>query len=254
MKSTPILSNRKERFIIFGHILQGLFITLNIGGGTTVENVIIFLEIMLINVLLSGDNAIVIAMASQHLPARQRKRAVWWGAMAAVVLRCLLTAVALQLLKIPFLQAAGGLLLLYIAVKLLTDAGHAGESHSIKKNMSIGAAVWTIVTADFIMSLDNVLAIAAVAGGDLVLILLGIALSIPMIVWGSQLLGTLLIKFPALSYIGAALLAFASGEMLMQDPGLNELLFHGSKMLSELIPLLCVPFVIAASILLRRAQ
>ncbi|MHA7963791.1 YjbE family putative metal transport protein [Paenibacillus sp. CAU 1782] len=218
------------------------------------DNVIIFLEIMLINVLLSGDNAIVIAMASQHLPERQRRKAVWWGAAAAVALRCILTVVALQLLKIPFLQAAGGLLLLYIAVKLLMDAGHACESHSVKKNMSIGAAIWTIVTADFVMSLDNVLAIAAVADGDLVLILLGIALSIPMIVWGSQLLGKLLLKFPALSYIGAALLAFASGEMLMQDPGLNELLFHSSKMLAELIPLLCVPFVIAASILLRRAQ
>lgn len=216
------------------------------------DNVIIFVEIMLINVLLSGDNAIVIAMASQHLPPAQRRKAVWWGALAAVGLRIILTVVALQLLKIPYLQAAGAVLLFYIAVKLLLDSGHAGDTHSFKKNVSMGAAVWTIVTADFIMSLDNVLAIAAVANGDLVLILLGIALSIPMIVWGSQLLGTLLIKFPALSYIGAALLAFAAGEMLMQDPGLDSLLFHGSKMLSELIPLLCVPMVIAMSIIFKR--
>lgn len=216
------------------------------------DSTLIFLQIVLINVLLSGDNAIVIAMASQHLPAGQRKRAVWWGAFAAVALRCVLTVVALQLLQIPYLQAAGALLLLYIAIKLLDgpEADHAG--HSVKRATTLRHAIWTIVTADFIMSLDNVLAIAAVAEGDLVLVLLGIALSIPMIVWGSQLLGKLLQKVPALGYIGAALLAYAAGEMLMKDPGMNALLFHHSKMLSELIPLLCVPLVIALAVMKRK--
>ncbi|MBH5316929.1 TerC family protein [Paenibacillus sp. GSMTC-2017] len=218
------------------------------------DNALIFLEIVLINVLLSGDNAIVIAMASQQLPIEQRKRAIWWGAFAAVGLRCLMTVVALQLLQIPYLQAVGAVMLLYISVKLLAEAGGDQDTHHVKKATTIGAAIWTIVTADVIMSLDNVLAIAAVAEGDLVLILLGIALSIPMIIWGSQLLGTILQKFPFVAYIGAALLAFAAGEMLMHDPGLERVLFHGSPMLSELIPLLCVPFVIILSILRKRTK
>ncbi|MDQ6418994.1 TerC family protein [Paenibacillus sp. LHD-117] len=216
------------------------------------DSVLIFLQIVLINVLLSGDNAIVIAMASQHLPARQRKRAIWWGAFAAVALRCLLTVVALQLLQIPFLQAAGAFMLLYIAIKLLADAGGVHGDQNVNRATTLGAAVWTIVTADFIMSLDNVLAIAAVADGDLVLVLLGIALSIPMIVWGSQMLGKLLQKVPAIGYIGAALLAYAAGEMLMKDPGMNAMLFHHSKMLSELVPLLCVPLVIALAVMKKK--
>lgn len=216
------------------------------------DSVFIFLQIVLINVLLSGDNAIVIAMASGHLPPKQRKRAVWWGALAAVGLRCLLTAVAIQLLQIPYIQAAGALMLLYIAVKLLADAGGQHEGQPVRKAGTLGQAIWTIVVADFVMSLDNVLAIAAVADGDLVLILLGIALSIPMIIWGSQMLGTLLRKAPALSYIGAALLGYAAGEMLMHDPGLDSLLFHSSKTLTEAIPLLCIPLVIALAVVKRR--
>ncbi|CAM4143948.1 TerC family protein [Paenibacillus alkaliterrae] len=216
------------------------------------DSLFIFMQIILINILLSGDNAIVIAMASGHLPPEQRKRAIWWGALTAVGLRCILTLAAIQLLQVPFLQAVGALLLFYIAVKLLADAGGSQESHRVKKATTIGQAIWTIVVADFIMSLDNVLAIAAVADGDPVLILLGIAISIPMIIWGSQMLGALLHRFPALSYIGAALLAYAAGEMLMHDPGLDELVFHGSKTLAEAIPLLCVPLVIALAVMRKK--
>lgn len=216
------------------------------------DSVFIFLQIVLINVLLSGDNAIVIAMASGQLPPHQRKRAIWWGTLAAVGLRILITLVAIKLLQIPYLQAAGALLLLYIAVKLLADAGSGHEGQAVKRAGTLGQAIWTIVAADFIMSLDNVLAIAAVADGDLVLILLGIAISIPMIIWGSQMLGALLQKLPALSYIGAALLGYAAGDMLMHDPGLNSLLFHGSKVLAEAIPLLCIPLVIALATVRRK--
>ncbi|WP_246096183.1 TerC family protein [Paenibacillus sinopodophylli] len=216
------------------------------------DSLMMFMQIVLINVLLSGDNAIVIAMASGQLPPEQRKKAVWWGAVAAVGLRCVLTLVAIQLLQVPFLQAAGALLLFYIAVKLLADAGSELDNHTVKKVTTIGSAIWTIVVADFVMSLDNVLAIAAVAEGDPILIMLGIALSIPMIIWGSQMLGKLLHKFPALSYIGAALLAYAAGEMLMHDPGLNKLLFHGSKTLAEAIPLLCIPLVIALAVVKKK--
>lgn len=218
------------------------------------DNTLIFIEIVLINVLLSGDNALVIAMASQQLPQKQRKLAIWWGAIVAVVLRCLLTVVALQLLQISYLQAIGALLLFYIAVKLLVETGGNPIQHNVTKTATLTYAIWTIFTADLIMSLDNVLAIAAVANGDVVLILLGIAMSIPMIIWGSQLLGNILRKIPALSYIGSALLAYAAGEMLMNDPGMDELIFHGSKQWAELVPLLCVPLVIMISILKKRAN
>ncbi|AJY76346.1 TerC family protein [Paenibacillus beijingensis] len=217
------------------------------------DNLLTFLEIVLINVLLSGDNAVVIAMASQHLPERQRKRAVWWGAAAAVGLRCVLTLAAISMLSVPFLQAAGSLLLLYIAVKLLADAEHGSEGDGIKlqKTHTLAGAVRTIVAADFIMSLDNVLAIAAVADGDEILILLGIGISIPMIIWGSHLIGRMLGKFPSLVYIGAGLLGYAAGEMMIKDPGMNRLIFQHHATLHEAVPLLCIPLVIIVALLKR---
>lgn len=217
------------------------------------DNLLTFLEIMLINVLLSGDNAVVIAMASQHLPQHQRKRAIWWGAAAAVGLRCVLTLAAISMLSIPFLQAAGSILLLYIAIKLLSDAEHGSdEGITLRKPHTLAGAIRTIVAADFIMSLDNVLAIAAVAKGDAVLIFLGIGLSIPMIIWGSNMIGSLLRKFPSLVYIGAGLLGYAAGEMMIKDPGMNDLLFRHQTVLYEAIPLLCMPLVIIVALMKRR--
>ncbi|PZD94037.1 TerC family protein [Paenibacillus sambharensis] len=208
---------------------------------------------MLINILLSGDNAVVIAMASQHLPPRQRQRAIWWGAAAAVGLRCVLTLVAVTLLQVPYLQAAGAVLLFMIAVKLLLDSGSGEGGHAVRKSDTLVMAVWTIVAADFVMSLDNVLAIAAVAEGDPVLIMLGIVLSIPLIIWGSQLIGSMLARMPQLIYLGAGLLGFAGGKMLVHDRGLQDVLFHGSRTAAEAIPLLSVPLVIVLYLLCRRA-
>ncbi len=215
------------------------------------DSVLILIEIVLINVLLSGDNAIVIAMASQQLPPYQRKKAIWWGAAVAVGLRCILIFVALQMLKIPYLQAVGALLLFYIAVKLLLDSNEQPRHHA-KKIVTLAHAIWIIFTADFIMSLDNVLAIAAVANQDYILILLGIASSIPMIIWGSQLIGNMLQRFPSLSMIGAGLLAFAAGKMLVNDPALETLFMHNGSSLTQLIPLLCIPLVIIISLLRKR--
>ncbi len=216
------------------------------------DSLLIFGQIVLINLLLSGDNAIVIAMASAHLPPKQRKQAIWWGAAAAVILRCLLTVVAISLLQIPYLQAAGALMLLYIAVKLLVDSAD-GEAHAtIKKSATALQAIWTIVVADFVMSLDNVLAIAAVADGDIMLIILGLIISVPMIIWGSQVLGRLLKRFPWLSYLGAALLAFAAGDMLIHDPGLQTTLHSFLGALAEAVPLLCIPLVIAIAVMRKK--
>ncbi|SEN10575.1 YjbE family putative metal transport protein [Paenibacillus sp. OV219] len=214
------------------------------------DSLIIFIQIIFINVLLSGDNAVVIALASQQLPHAQRKKAVLWGAVAAVGLRCVLTLVALTLLQVPYLQAVGSLLLFMIAVKLVTDAsGHAEQFHNMRKVTSLSSAVRTIVIADFIMSLDNVLAIAAVAEGEPVLILLGIALSIPMIIWGSQLLSTLLRKFPSFVYIGGGLLGYAAGEMLVHDPAIHDWLTGSLAVLTKAIPLLSIPIVIIVALL-----
>ncbi|SFS85587.1 YjbE family putative metal transport protein [Paenibacillus sp. BC26] len=214
------------------------------------DSLIIFVQIMFINLLLSGDNAVVIALASQQLPKAQRRKAVVWGAAAAVLLRCLLTLIALTLLQVPYLQAVGSILLFMIAIKLVKDASsHADEYHNMRKVTSLSSAIRTIVIADFIMSLDNVLAIAAVAEGEPVLILLGIALSIPMIIWGSQLLSTMIRKFPSFVYIGGGLLGYAAGEMLVHDPAIHPLFTNELSVMLKAIPVLCIPLVIIVALL-----
>ncbi|HIW34819.1 MAG TPA: TerC family protein [Candidatus Paenibacillus intestinavium] len=218
------------------------------------DSLIIFVEIVLINLLLSGDNAIVIAMVSNQLPTHQRNKAIWWGTLIAVFLRCFLVLLALPLLQIPYLQAVGGLLLLYIAIKLLIDIQRAEHQAMDVKKLTLMSGIWTIITADFVMSLDNVLAIAAIAKGDFVLIMLGIALSIPMIIWGSKLLDHLMKRFPFLAYIGSALLAFAAGEMLIRDQGLYTIFFYKMAGSITLIPLLCIPIVIIAAILRQKPR
>lgn len=216
------------------------------------DSLIIFVQIMLINLLLSGDNAIVIAMVSNQLPLHQRNLAIWWGTIIAVLLRIVLVMIALPLLQIPFLQAAGGVMLLYIAIKLLADMQpkhNEHEQHINIKKKSLFMAIWTIITADFVMSLDNVLAIAAIAQGDIVLIMLGIALSIPIIIWGSKFLDKLMKRFSFIAYIGSGLLAFAAGEMLIKDEGLNKFILYKMQSNISLIPLLCIPLVIIIAIM-----
>ncbi|MFD7521194.1 TerC family protein [Paenibacillus chitinolyticus] len=182
------------------------------------EQLGLFLQIMLINIVLSGDNAVVIAMASKNLPAAQRRQAVWWGAFGAIALRLILTIIAVGVLKIPFIQAAGSAFLLWIAVKLLMD----NDAHSsVPQASTLSKAVWTIIAADFVMSLDNVLAIAAAAGNNLTILILGIGLSIPIIIWGSAVVVELLEKMPVLIYMGAAVLGFTAGEMFLSDAKLS---------------------------------
>ncbi|WP_238357678.1 TerC family protein [Cohnella zeiphila] len=175
------------------------------------ENLLLLAEILLINIVLSGDNAVVIAMASRNLPASLRKRAIWWGAGGAVGLRIVLSIAAVALLDIPAVKIVGALLLLYIAVHLLTEEG---ESKEVKGVASLGKAVGIILLSDLIMSLDNVLAIASIAESNLWLMAAGIALSIPLIVWGSQLILKVLERFPIVVWIGSAILGYTSGEML----------------------------------------
>ncbi len=174
------------------------------------------LAIIWVNIILSGDNAVVIALAARSLPARQQTQAVIWGAGAAVVLRIILTIVAVELLKLPWLKLIGGALLLWIAVKLLVPED-GGES-DVESSDNLWAAIKTILIADLVMSLDNVIAVAAVAKGSIVLLVLGLAISIPLVVFGATILMKLMERFPVIVTIGAALIGYVAGEMLVTDP------------------------------------
>ena len=199
-------------------------------------------QILIINLVLSGDNALVIAMASKDLPEKNKKRAVWIGTFGAVILRCILTFVAVLLLKVPYLQAGGALLLLWIAFKLLS--GHREENIHISDSSSMWRAINTILIADFVMSLDNVLAIAGLANGDLALIMIGILLSIPIVVWGSGIISKLLQKYPILLYIGAGILAYTAGEMILQDSKTGLILAYWAPQYHNVLPALLAVLVI----------
>jgi YjbE family integral membrane protein len=174
------------------------------------------LSIVLIDLLLAGDNALVIAMAVRSLPKRQRRIGIAGGAGAAVVLRVALTTVAASLLTIPYLQIAGGLLVLWIALKVLIDASTPPDQALAPGRF--WQAIWYIVVADITMSTDNVLAIAGASKGNFWLIAFGLAVSIPFIVLSSNLLSKLMDRFPALIYLGAGILARVAGDMILTDP------------------------------------
>ena len=175
-------------------------------------------QIIWIDLLLSGDNAVVIALACRSLPENQRKTGIFLGASAAVVLRILFALVISQLLAIPFLQALGGVLLFWIAIKLII--GEDDAETNIKASDKLWAAVGTIAMADAVMSLDNVVAISAAADGHVWLFVFGLLLSVPLIIFGSTLVMGLIEKFPVFVWAGAALLGWIAGEMLVRDVAL----------------------------------
>ena len=198
------------------------------------------LGIMMVNIVLSGDNAVVIAMASRNLPPKQQKMAILWGSAGAIGLRVVLTLVAVMLLSIPYLQFLGGVLLVWIAAKLLMEDGHDDES--IQASDSYMSAIKTIIIADLVMSLDNTLAIAAIADGNYMLLALGLALSIPLIVFGSKLLMTIMEKYPVVIYAGAALIAWTAGEMMLSDGKVGPII-------ESVMPGWVIPAVITAVVL-----
>ncbi|MBI5721452.1 MAG: YjbE family putative metal transport protein [Burkholderiales bacterium] len=182
----------------------------------SLEFLIALLQIIGVNIVLSGDNAVVIALAARGLPPQQQKRAVAWGSGAAVVMRIALTIVAVELLRLPALKLVGSALLFWIAVKLLLPE-QGGQGHHEAK-AGLAAAVKTILLADLVMSLDNVIAVAAAAKGSTLLLVLGLAISIPLVVFASQLLLRLMERLPVIITIGAALLGWVAGEMAIGDP------------------------------------
>lgn len=190
-------------------------------------------SILLINLVLSGDNAVIIAMASKNLPVEQRKMAIIWGSAGAVVLRIVLTFIAAYLLDIPYLQFIGGLALLWIAINLLKDTeseGKYGEAASYRESIKV------ILFADLIMSLDNVLALAAIAqtvpSGKYALITLGLATSIPLVVFGAQVLMKLMDRYSIIIYVGAAVLGYAAAEMVVSDRAVGPIV-AGYELLIE---------------------
>jgi YjbE family integral membrane protein len=179
------------------------------------------LKIIWINIILSGDNAVVIAMAARSLPPHQQRKAVLWGSGAAVIMRIVLTVVAVKLLALPYLQIVGGLLLLWIGVQLLGEEDEDDEGEG-KGYGSLGAAVRTILIADLVMSLDNVIAVAAAAQGSTTLLVIGLAISIPLVIFGSTLMIKLMERFPIIVVLGAALIGWVGGETIVNDAILRE--------------------------------
>lgn len=179
-------------------------------------------SIIVANIVLSGDNAVVIAMAARKLPDHQRQKAIVWGSAAAIVMRIILTLIAVQLLQLPYLKIVGAILLVYIGVQLLAEGedDEDGGDKEVKDGMM--AAVRTILIADLVMSLDNVIAVAAAAKGNNTLLILGLAISIPLIIFGSTLLMKVMDRFPIIVTLGAALLGFLAGEMLVTDPAVKN--------------------------------
>ncbi|WP_340701233.1 TerC family protein [Brevibacillus borstelensis] len=176
------------------------------------------LAIIVIDLVLAGDNAIVIGMAARNLPAHQQKKAIIWGTVGAVVIRAAATLAVVWLLQIPGLLLVGGLMLIWIAMKLLVqDGGH----ETVKAGSSLGAAIWTIVVADAVMGLDNVIAVAGAAHGSFLLVVLGLIISVPVMVWGSTLVLKVMDRYPAVIYIGSAVLAYTAGSMITGEPFLK---------------------------------
>ena len=178
-------------------------------------------QIIWINIILSGDNAVVIALAARSLEPRQQKLAIFWGTAAAVLLRVVLTIVAVKLMALPWLQLVGGILLLWIGVQLLND-GDDEEDEGENKQSGLMAAIRTILVADLVMSLDNVIGVAAAANGDMVLLVLGLAIAIPIVIFGSTLMIKVMTRYPVIVTLGAALIGWVGGETKASDVALRE--------------------------------
>lgn len=209
-------------------------------------------EIIGINIVLSGDNAVVIALACRNLPVRLQRQAIFFGSLGAIVLRILLTGVAAYLMGQPYLQLIGGLLLLWIAVKLLRP--ETEEDDEVAGGGNILDAVRTIIIADLIMSLDNVIGVAAAAKGDTALLVLGLGASMPLIIYGSQMLLGLMGRFPVLITFGGALLGYVAGDTILGEKFVDRWVEHTLPAMHVLLPwLLAGSVVLAAKLLVQRA-
>lgn len=182
----------------------------------------------MINLILSGDNAIVIAMASRNLRQDLKQKAIVWGTLGAVIFRIAFTVIVMYLLKLPFIHLIGGILLLFVAYKLLVDK--EAEENSVKVGNSLKEAIVIIIFADVLMSLDNVLGIVAVSEGNMMLVIVGIILSIPIMLFASQFILRMMEHFPIVVYLGAGLLAWTAGEMMLEEEFIKQHVISGTSM------------------------
>ena len=209
-------------------------------------------EIILINILLSGDNAFVIALACRNLPDKLRRQGVLWGVLGAVVLRIVLTFFAMTLLAYPWIKLVGAVLLVWIGIRLIVGEEHA--EHQVRASERLMSAVWTILLADLVMSLDNVMAVTAVAKGSLTLIVFGLAISIPLVVFGSQIIMRLIERFPLLVPGGGGLLGYIAGDLASDDPVLEPWL-EGHALVSDwLAPIIGIAVVVVPGLWLARRR
>lgn len=207
------------------------------------------LMIIVIDLVLAGDNAIVIGMAARNLPAHQQKKAIIWGTVGAVVIRAAATLAVVWLLKIPGLLLVGGLFLIWITLKLLTD--HK-DHDNVKAGATLGAAIRTIVIADAVMGIDNILAVAGAAHGHFVLVVIGLAISVPVMVWGSTLVLRLIERFPATLLIGAAVLAFTSAKMIVTEGFIKDVV--GTGALKWTIVVITVVVIMAVGMAIKKSK
>jgi len=204
------------------------------------------LQIIYINILLSGDNAVVIALACRDLPPKQRRWGVIWGAAGAVVLRIILTIFAVTLLELPWLKIVGGVLLFWIGVKLIVEDDE-GEGHKIAPSERLWSAVRTVIVADLVMSVDNVLGVAAATKGSVPLLVFGLVVSIPLVVAGSQIILKVIERFPMIILAGGGLLGWIAGKMLVEDTAVAPWVNANAAWLHWAAPIAGVAIVIGAA-------
>ena len=210
------------------------------------------LEIIVINILLSGDNAVVIALACRNLPPKQRALGIMWGVVGAVVLRIILTFFAVQLLLLPYLQLIGGALLIWIGVKLIAEDD--GDGPEVAASDRLMAAVKTVIVADLVMSIDNVIGVAGAAKGSLLLLIFGLVVSIPLVVVGSQLIMKLIERFPWLVVAGGGLLGYIAGEIATEDVAVKPWIDANAPVLHYVGPAAGIVIVVAAGLWLTRRR
>jgi len=209
------------------------------------------LAIVVIDLVLAGDNAIVIAMAARNLPSHLQKKAIVWGAVGAIAVRSAMTLVVVYLLKIPGLMLIGGLLLVWIAYKLLNPAKDGDEEHD-HASTSFWGAMKTIVIADAVMGLDNVLAVAGASHGSYLLVVLGLLISIPIVIWGSTQILKLVERYPSIIYLGAGVLAWTAAKMMLSEPVVKELQVFQNPALAYVVQALVILSVLGAGFIKSR--
>lgn len=233
--------------------MYGSGYTTVMGGGYNMEmfsltGLLVLLQILIIDILLAGDNAIVIGMAAKNLQPKYQKRAIFWGTVGAILLRLVMAFLFIEAINtIPALRLVGGVLLLWIAYKLLLDQN---SEHTVQAKDSLLGAITTIIIADGIMGVDNVLGVVGAADGHMTFVAIGMLITVPIIVWGSTLFVDLIERYPIILYVGGAILAWVGAGMMLEDPIVESML----SAYQTIISIACVILVVGAAIITNRLK